>query len=191
MADFDIDHIFAYHLPTDAQANAYAFIRSQAKEFARTLLRHTPEGADQSAALRLLREAVMTANAAIALEGRLYEKTDELDDEPKAMNGAEVIPLEYVRKAERVIARRWHGSSEEAHAIVQWVTTLNGKASYRIGGPIQIHGGTGAIVPLRPSEWVTYETDENGVASLSRGMYTGGFRVMTDANFRAQYEETP
>jgi len=33
------------------------------------LIDNTPTSADQTAAIRLLREAVMTANAAIALEG--------------------------------------------------------------------------------------------------------------------------
>jgi hypothetical protein len=35
------------------------------------ILKHTLPSEDQAAALRLLREATMTANAAVALEGRL------------------------------------------------------------------------------------------------------------------------
>jgi hypothetical protein len=34
--------------------------------FAETIIRNTPPGSDQSAAIRKVREAVMTANAAIA-----------------------------------------------------------------------------------------------------------------------------
>jgi hypothetical protein len=61
--------VFTYHPPDDAQRVAYERIREEAREFARVLLEHTPRCADQSAALRLLRDCVMTANAAIALRG--------------------------------------------------------------------------------------------------------------------------
>ena len=44
-------------------------IRAGAKDFAQDILENTPSCADQSAAIRHLREAVMTANAAIALKG--------------------------------------------------------------------------------------------------------------------------
>lgn len=68
---FDLDHIFACHAPTEAQRAQYEAIRSAAKTFAAVLLANSPAGADQSAAIRHLRECVMTANASIALEGRL------------------------------------------------------------------------------------------------------------------------
>jgi hypothetical protein len=71
MAKFNPEHVFVYHRPTAEQAAAYEAIRDGAKAFAYILLQNTPECADQSAALRLLRECVMTANASIALEGRL------------------------------------------------------------------------------------------------------------------------
>ena len=57
---------FTYHPPTPQDAVAYTAIREAALEFAQVVLSRTPEGADQSAALRKIREAVMTANAAIA-----------------------------------------------------------------------------------------------------------------------------
>jgi hypothetical protein len=50
---------------------SYEAIRVAARTFAGVLLRHTPVSADQSAALRKVREAVMTANASIALNGKL------------------------------------------------------------------------------------------------------------------------
>lgn len=68
---FDLDHIFKYHHPTNENILDYLAIRDAAKAFAVVMLEHTPEGADQAAALRLIREASMTANAAIALGGRL------------------------------------------------------------------------------------------------------------------------
>lgn len=67
----DIDNIFKYHAPTEEQQLQYSAIREAAKVFANAILACTPPGADQTAAIRKLRECVMTANAAIALEGKL------------------------------------------------------------------------------------------------------------------------
>lgn len=64
----EIDNIFSYHAPKGDQPQRYDQIRSAAKTFAHVLVQNTPCSADQTAALRKLRECVMTANAAIALE---------------------------------------------------------------------------------------------------------------------------
>ena len=64
-----VDEQFTYHAPNQDQAKRYDTLRSAARELAYVILATTPPCADQSAALRKLREAVMTANAAIALEG--------------------------------------------------------------------------------------------------------------------------
>lgn len=64
----DIDHLFTYHAPKDDQPMRYQNIREAAKTFAKVLLANTKPSADQSAAIRHLRESVMTANASIALE---------------------------------------------------------------------------------------------------------------------------
>lgn len=69
---FDLDHIFTYHAPTPEKQAAYGAIRNAAKEFAQVVIENTPVSADQSAAVRLIREAVMTANASIATDGRLH-----------------------------------------------------------------------------------------------------------------------
>ena len=66
----DIDDIFAYHAPTGDQPHRYDQVRGAALEFARILLKNTVPCADQTAAIRKLRECVMTANASIALGGR-------------------------------------------------------------------------------------------------------------------------
>lgn len=66
----DLDFVFSYHAPTPDQVERYAEIRDYAKRFARAILSHCPSSADRSAALRKVREAVMTANAAIALNGK-------------------------------------------------------------------------------------------------------------------------
>jgi hypothetical protein len=62
----DIETWFTYHAPKGDQAQRYEAIRSAAKQFATVIYGSTPSGADQTAAMRKLRECVMTANAAIA-----------------------------------------------------------------------------------------------------------------------------
>lgn len=66
----NIENWFTYHTPDAKQQEAYVNIRSAAKVLARIILANTPVGADQSAAMRKLRECVMTANAAIACDGK-------------------------------------------------------------------------------------------------------------------------
>jgi hypothetical protein len=61
---------FCYHPPSPEQIPAYEEIREAGLAFARVILRLTPPSADQSAAIRKVREAVMTANAAIACQGQ-------------------------------------------------------------------------------------------------------------------------
>jgi len=46
-------------------------VLAKAKELGQVIVDNTPTSADQTAAIRLLREAVMTANASIALDGKL------------------------------------------------------------------------------------------------------------------------
>lgn len=65
----NVRDVFTYHTPTPDQIPKYEAIRSAAHCFAAVLLEHTSPCADQQAALRKLRECVMTANASIALNG--------------------------------------------------------------------------------------------------------------------------
>ena len=71
--DFDLDNIFTYHSPTPEQLKKYQAIREAAKVFANIVLKNTPKCADQTTAIRNIREAVMIANASVALEGQLYK----------------------------------------------------------------------------------------------------------------------
>ncbi len=64
-----IEDLFTYHNDPESVPH-YVEVREAAKAFAKVILRHTPVCADQSAAIRQLRQCVMTANAAIALNGR-------------------------------------------------------------------------------------------------------------------------
>lgn len=67
----DLDHLFKHHPPTDAyQIVQYQRIREAGKKFAQAVVYDTPVGADQTTAIRHIRDAVMTANAAIATNGR-------------------------------------------------------------------------------------------------------------------------
>lgn len=68
---FDLDHIFSYHAPEETDVPRYEAIREAAKRFAKVIVANTPPCADQSDAIRKLREVVMTANASIALKGHL------------------------------------------------------------------------------------------------------------------------
>lgn len=66
MTTEQIENWFSYHAPTDKQIAAYQVIRGTARSLAMVILENTPPSADQTAAIRKLRECVMTANAAIA-----------------------------------------------------------------------------------------------------------------------------
>lgn len=65
-----LDNWFTYHSPDAEQLPKYQAIRDAAKNLAQVIVNNTPPSADQSAAIRLVREAGMTANAAIACGGQ-------------------------------------------------------------------------------------------------------------------------
>jgi hypothetical protein len=60
---------FTHHPPQGDQGAKYERIRAAGLAFATVLRDETPPSADQTAAIRKVREAVMTANAAIACKG--------------------------------------------------------------------------------------------------------------------------
>lgn len=61
--------LFKYHPPTPESLPKYAAINQAAKNFAEVILQNCPRSSDRSDAIRKIREARMTANAAIALGG--------------------------------------------------------------------------------------------------------------------------
>ncbi len=67
----NIEDVFTYHAPKGTQPNQLILVREAAKNFARVILENTRPCADQQAAIRLVREAAMTANAAVVLEGKV------------------------------------------------------------------------------------------------------------------------
>jgi len=68
ITSWEIEEMFTYHAPKPGQQERYQAIRDKAKELALVIVDNTSSSADQSAAIRHLRECVMTANASIALE---------------------------------------------------------------------------------------------------------------------------
>lgn len=68
ITEADVENWFTYHPPREGQPDRYQAIRTQGLIMARLILELTPPGPDQAAAIRKVREAIFTANAAIACE---------------------------------------------------------------------------------------------------------------------------
>lgn len=66
---YDLNFIFTYQPASEEQLKQYQAIREAARNFATVLFENSPRCADQVVAFRRIREAVMNANAAIALKG--------------------------------------------------------------------------------------------------------------------------
>lgn len=64
-----LENWFTYHSPTAEQLPKYQAIREAALKFAQVVIENTPPSADQTAAVRKIREATMTANQSIACNG--------------------------------------------------------------------------------------------------------------------------
>jgi hypothetical protein len=65
----NLENWFSYHNPQPDQIKKYAAIRDAALAFAEVVVENTPPCADQTAAVRKIREATFTANASIACNG--------------------------------------------------------------------------------------------------------------------------
>lgn len=70
-----IEDVFTYHAPSGDQGQRYDALRAAAKQLAMVICAVCPSSADRTAAIRKLRESVMTANASIALGGKAYSGT--------------------------------------------------------------------------------------------------------------------
>jgi hypothetical protein len=67
MTDEQIDNTFKYHAPFGTQVQRYGDLRNEAKSLARTIQRACPESREKSLAITSLQQAVMWANASIAI----------------------------------------------------------------------------------------------------------------------------
>ena len=68
-----VDNAFTYHEPKDGQPEMYAAIRAKAGELAALVCELCPGTAETMLALRKVQEAVMWANASIALDEHVTE----------------------------------------------------------------------------------------------------------------------
>lgn len=69
-----LDQWFAYHPPRNPDiAAAHEKVRAACRELAQVFSDLLPECPDKTVALRKVREAMFEANAAIAVQQRLYE----------------------------------------------------------------------------------------------------------------------
>lgn len=66
----DLLRWFSYHAPKTDDIPKYLAIRQAAMVFATVLVANTPLSVDQMAAIRMVRQAVMIANSAIACGGQ-------------------------------------------------------------------------------------------------------------------------
>lgn len=88
---------FSYHPPTPGLPAIYTALRDFAGAFARAIVAATPAGEDQQAAVRHVREAVMTANAAIACAPADWAGPQPWDPEV----GAFIDPEDYAQELEQ------------------------------------------------------------------------------------------
>jgi hypothetical protein len=65
-----LENWFTYHSPSPEQLPKYLAIREAGKAFATAIVENSPDCADTTAAVRKVRESVMTANQAIACGGK-------------------------------------------------------------------------------------------------------------------------
>lgn len=69
MTNLEIANIFTYHAPKGDQAEKYVQLRNIGRLFAESVNELCPESREKSIAITKMQEAVMFANAAIAIHG--------------------------------------------------------------------------------------------------------------------------
>lgn len=67
MTDNQIENIFTYHRPFGDQPARYELLRSVAKQLAGIINQSCPESREKSLAITSLQQAIMWANASIAI----------------------------------------------------------------------------------------------------------------------------
>lgn len=112
-----IEAWFTYHPPQNASQKAkYEELREGAKAFAEVVLKTTPACADQTAAIRKIREAVMTANAAIACDGHLPAHPLE----KKVSGPPDELHVDLEKVAEQITLRLfWDGEFVLADRVIE------------------------------------------------------------------------
>jgi hypothetical protein len=72
MTQSEIENLFNYHAPSPEMTSKFVHVREAIVKAALVIDEQCPPGADRTAAMRKLKEAHMTANASIVLEGKSY-----------------------------------------------------------------------------------------------------------------------
>ncbi len=67
MTDEQIENTFTYHRPFGNQPQRYEDLRNEAKSLAKTIQQACPESREKSLAITSLQQAIMWANASIAI----------------------------------------------------------------------------------------------------------------------------
>ena len=62
-----LDNVYTYHAPYGTQQDRYVDLRAKGKELAQLITDLTPQSREQSVALTNVQQAIMWANAAIAI----------------------------------------------------------------------------------------------------------------------------
>lgn len=65
--DNELEEAFKYHKPNEEQVKAIEAIRAKSKELAQLIVDTVPEGAEKMQAITYIRQAIMFANAGIAI----------------------------------------------------------------------------------------------------------------------------
>lgn len=72
MTQSEIEDLFTYHAPSPEMTTKFVHVRDAIVKAALVIDEYCPAGAARTAAMRKLKEAHMTANASIVLEGKAY-----------------------------------------------------------------------------------------------------------------------
>ena len=67
MANASLENIFTYHAPNSTQQERYVLLRAAGLSLAQDIARLTPPSREQSLAQTSVQQAIMWANAAIAI----------------------------------------------------------------------------------------------------------------------------
>lgn len=104
--DDDLARMFTYHAPRPDQVPRYEALRAAGLEMALSVRRHTPPSAEQTLAVRAIQQAVMLANAAIAIhEVEVHGAEDGLDQPVAAVRPSHV--LSYGQRQEGGFGVKW------------------------------------------------------------------------------------
>lgn len=99
----DLKKIFSYHAPKGDQPRRYEVIRNAALTFAEVIVSCCPESADRTVAVRRVREAVMNANASIAIgeTDLTADQATRLKEKPEERAMPKILPCTGRDMAER------------------------------------------------------------------------------------------